>query len=304
LLLIVPILAQRYVKILSLQNIMDKILAPIKQRILQFVDYKQIERKNFFGELNVATSNFRGNALYSEVGGDVIAKILSNHPKLNAEWLLTGNGKMLKSEGDTEVIKTPRVEVIAPIKVEGRSLMPKVIVLKDEDVEEERIPLVPVMAQAGYLQGYDDPQYIKELPMYNLPGMRNGTFRIFQVEGLSMYPTLQSGSYVVGQFVEDWEHISDNRIYVVVSTEGVIVKRVLNRIEKYGSLYCKSDNRVFPHINVRLKDVKEIWECKMHLSFDFLDPVPEYQKIADLEADVQFLKQRVEQLEEVKTEVL
>ena len=283
---------------------MDKILAPIKQRILQFVDYKQIERKIFFGELNVATSNFRGNALYSEVGGDVIAKILSNHPKLNAEWLLTGNGEMLKSEGDTEVIKTPRVEVIAPIKVEGRSLMPKVIVLKDEDVEEERIPLVPVMAQAGYLQGYDDPQYIKELPMYNLPGMRNGTFRIFQVEGLSMYPTLQSGSYVVGQFVEDWEHISDNRIYVVVSTEGVIVKRVLNRIEKYGSLYCKSDNRVFPHINVRLNDVKEIWECKMHLSFDFLDPVPEYQKIADLEADVQFLKQRVEQLEEEKAEVL
>ena len=283
---------------------MDKILAPIKQRILQFVDYKQIERKNFFGELNVASSNFRGNALYSEVGGDVIAKILSNHPKLNAEWLLTGNGEMLKGEGATEVIKTPRVEVIAPIKVEGRSLMPKVIVLKDEDVEEERIPLVPVMAQAGYLQGYDDPQYIKELPMYNLPGMRNGTFRIFQVEGLSMYPTLQSGSYVVGQFVEDWEHISDNRIYVVVSTEGVIVKRVLNRIEKYGSLYCKSDNRVFPHINVRLNDVREIWECKMHLSFDFLDPVPEYQKIADLEADVQFLKQRVEQLEEVKTEIL
>ena|GEM_PF-4817359 len=50
--------------------------------------------------------------------------------------------------------------------------------------------------------------------------------------------------------------------------------------------------------------MKEIWECKMHLSFDFLDPVPEYQKIADLEADVQFLKQRVEQLEEVKTEIL
>ena len=279
---------------------MDKILAPIKQRILQFVDYKQIERKNFFGELNVATSNFRGNALYSEVGGDVIAKILSNHPKLNAEWLLTGNGDMLKDEA----IKGTPVEVVAPIKVEGKSLMPKVIVLKDEDDEKERIPLVPIMAQAGYLKGYDDPKYIRKLPMYNLPGMRNGTFRMFQVEGLSMYPTLQSGSYVVGQFVEDWQHISDNRIYVVVSKEGVIVKRVLNRIEKYGSLYCRSDNRVFPHINVDLKDVREVWECKMHLSFDFLDPIPEYQKIADLQADMHFLKQRVEQLEEVKTEVL
>ena len=274
-------------------------------RVIQYIDNKGINNSLFEKKCGLSNgylgTQLRRNA---DLGEGVLNKILDNCLDVSPEWLLTGRGEMLKSEGATEVIKTPRVEVIAPIKVEGRSLMPKVIVLKDEDVEEERIPLVPVMAQAGYLQGYDDPQYIKELPMYNLPGMRNGTFRIFQVEGLSMYPTLQSGSYVVGQFVEDWEHISDNRIYVVVSTEGVIVKRVLNRIEKYGSLYCKSDNRVFPHINVRLKDVKEIWECKMHLSFDFLDPVPEYQKIADLEADVQFLKQRVEQLEEVKTEVL
>lgn len=274
-------------------------------RVIQYIDNKGINNSLF--EKKCGLSNgYLGTQLKrnADLGEGVLNKILDNCLDISPEWLLTGRGEMLKSEVATEVIKTPPVEIIAPIKVEGRSLMPKVIVLKDEDVEEERIPLVPVMAQAGYLQGYDDPQYIKELPMYNLPGMRNGTFRIFQVEGLSMYPTLQSGSYVVGQFVEDWEHISDNRIYVVVSTEGVIVKRVLNRIEKYGSLYCKSDNRVFPHINVRLKDVKEIWECKMHLSFDFLDPVPEYQKIADLEADVQFLKQRVEQLEEEKTQVL
>lgn len=276
-------------------------MSTINFRIKELVDHFSKGNNSEFGnKIGVNEANIRNYIAGTEPKFNVLEKIANNF-EINYEWLLTGNGEMLKSEGATEVIKTPPVEIIAPIKVEGRSLMPKVIVLKDEDVEEERIPLVPVMAQAGYLQGYDDPQYIKELPMYNLPGMRNGTFRIFQVEGLSMYPTLQSGSYVVGQFVEDWEHISDNRIYVVVSTEGVIVKRVLNRIEKYGSLYCKSDNRVFPHINVRLKDVKEIWECKMHLSFDFLDPVPEYQKIADLEADVQFLKQRVEQLEEEKT---
>lgn len=283
---------------------MATIFSNIKERVLYISESKGITREKFFEDLGITYGNFKGKAKEKALSSDVLAKIITKYPEISSEWLLTGNGEMLKGEGATEVIKTPPVEIIAPIKVEGRSLMPKVIVLKDEDVEEERIPLVPVMAQAGYLQGYDDPQYIKELPMYNLPGMRNGTFRIFQVEGLSMYPTLQSGSYVVGQFVEDWEHISDNRIYVVVSTEGVIVKRVLNRIEKYGSLYCKSDNRVFPHINVRLNDVREIWECKMHLSFDFLDPVPEYQKIADLEADVQFLKQRVEQLEEEKTQVL
>ncbi|WP_288898724.1 S24 family peptidase [uncultured Capnocytophaga sp.] len=276
---------------------MDKILAPIKQRILQFVDYKQIERKNFFGELNVATSNFRGNALYSEVGGDVIAKILSSHPKLNAEWLLTGNGEMLKSEEATELIKTPpRVEIIEPIKVEGRNLMPKVVVVDDED--NDRIPLVSVKAQAGYLEGYEDCNYIEELPTYSLPEMRNGTFRMFQVNGFSMYPTLQDGSYVIGEFVENWEWLSDNRVCVVVTErDGVIVKRVINRAKERGFLYCKSDNRDYKHIKVMLEDVKEIWECKAHISFEFLDPITNYQKIAELEVNVSELQDKIKQLE-------
>jgi len=293
LLLIVPIMAQRYVKILSLQNIMEKILAPIKQRILQYVDYKQIERKNFFGELNVASSNFRGNALYSEVGGDVIAKILSNHSKLNAEWLLTGNGEMLKKQ---EVITTPRVEIIEPIKVEGRSLMPKVVVVDDDD--NDRIPLVSVKAQAGYLEGYDDSNYIEELPTYSLPEMRNGTYRMFQVSGFSMYPTLQDGSYVIGKFVENWEWLSDNRVCVVVTErDGVIVKRVTNRAKEKGLLYCKSDNRDYNHITVMVEDIKEIWECKAHISFEFLDPVTNYQKIAKLEVNVSELQDKVKHLE-------
>ena len=279
---------------------MATIFSNIKERVLYISENKGITREKFFDDLGITYGNFKGKAKEKALSSDVLAKIITKYPDINPEWLLTGKGDMLKDEA----IKGTPVEVVAPIKVEGKSLMPKVIVLKDEDDEKERIPLVPIMAQAGYLKGYDDPKYIRKLPMYNLPGMRNGTFRMFQVEGLSMYPTLQSGSYVVGQFVEDWQHISDNRIYVVVSKEGVIVKRVLNRIEKYGSLYCRSDNRVFPHINVDLKDVREVWECKMHLSFEFLDPIPEYQKIADLQADMHFLKQRVEQLEEVKTEVL
>ena len=275
---------------------MDKILSSIKQRILQFVDYKQIDRKKFFGELNVATSNFRGNALYSEVGGDVIAKILSNHPKLNAEWLLTGNGEMLKGERATEVIKTPRVEIIEPIKVEGRSLMPKVVVVDDRD--NDRIPLVSIKAQAGYLKGYDDSNYIEELPTYSVPDMRNGTYRMFQVSGFSMYPTLQDGSYVIGKFVENWEWLSDNRVCVVVTEcDGIIVKRVTNRAREKGFLYCKSDNRDYKHITVRVEDIREIWECQAHISFEFLDPVTNYQKIAELEVNVSELQDKVKNLE-------
>ncbi|SQA93282.1 LexA family transcriptional regulator [Capnocytophaga ochracea] len=266
----------------------------INFRIKELVDhFSNGNNSDFANKLGVNEANIRNYIAGTEPKFNVLEKIVTAF-EVNYEWLLTGKGPMLKNK---EIVETPRVEIIKPLKVEGRDLTPKVVVVEEDELFNP-IPLVPIYAQAGYLNGYEDPEYIKELPMYNLPEMRNGTFRMFQVNGLSMFPTLQDGSYVVGQFVENWEWLSDNRVCVVVTErDGVIVKRVLNKIRKYGSLYCKSDNRDYPHITVRAEDIKEVWECKMHLSFEFLDPIPEYQKIADLEANVQFLTERVEQLE-------
>lgn len=202
--------------------------------------------------------------------------------------MLTGKGEMLKTE-------KPIVKI-----VEGRDLVPKVVVVNEEN-DEAFIPLVEYKAQAGYLTGYLDENYIEKLPMYNVPGLYGGSFRMFQVKGLSMYPTLQDGSYVIGEFVESWEYMTDNRVYIIVTVnEGIIVKRVKNRIRKYKSLYCSSDNREYGNIRIPIEDVKEVWEAKMHLSFEFLDPVTNYQKIADLEVDIHNLKEQIKHLKEEK----
>lgn len=266
-------------------------------RVIQYIDNKGINNSLFEKKCGLSNgylgTQLRRNA---DLGEGVLNKILDNCLDVSPEWLLTGRGEMLKSEGATEVIKTPRVEIIEPIKVEGRSLMPKVVVVDDDD--NDRIPLVSVKAQAGYLEGYDDSNYIEELPTYSLPEMRNGTYRMFQVSGFSMYPTLQDGSYVIGKFVEDWEWLGDNRVCVVVTErDGVIVKRVTNRAREKGFLYCKSDNRDYKHIKVMLEDIKEIWECQAHISFEFLDPVTNYQKIAELEVNVSELQDKVKNLE-------
>ena len=275
---------------------MATIFSNIKERVLYISESKGITREKFFEDLGITYGNLKGKAKEKALSSDVLAKIITKYPEISSEWLLTGNGEMLKSEGATEVIKTPRVEIIEPIKVEGRSLMPKVVVVDDED--NDRIPLVSVKAQAGYLEGYDDSNYIEELPTYSLPEMRNGTYRMFQVSGFSMYPTLQDGSYVIGKFVEDWEWLGDNRVCVVVTErDGVIVKRVTNRAREKGFLYCKSDNRDYKHIKVMLEDIKEIWECQAHISFEFLDPVTNYQKIAELEVNLSELQDKVKNLE-------
>ena len=266
-------------------------------RVIQYIDNKGINNSLFEKKCGLSNgylgTQLRRNA---DLGEGVLNKILDNCLDVSPEWLLTGRGEMLKSEGATKVIKTPRVEIIEPIKVEGRSLMPKVVVVDDDD--NDRIPLVSVKAQAGYLKGYDDSNYIEELPTYSVPDMRNGTYRMFQVSGFSMYPTLQDGSYVIGKFVENWEWLSDNRVCVVVTErDGVIVKRVTNRAREKGFLYCKSDNRDYKHIKVMLEDIKEIWECQAHISFEFLDPVTNYQKIAELEVNLSELQDKVKNLE-------
>lgn len=275
---------------------MATIFSNIKERVLYISENKGITREKFFDDLGITYGNFKGKAKEKALSSDVLAKIITKYPDINPEWLLTGKGDMLKDEGAIEVIKTPRVEIIEPIKVEGRSLMPKVVVVDDRD--NDRIPLVSIKAQAGYLKGYDDSNYIEELPTYSVPDMRNGTYRMFQVSGFSMYPTLQDGSYVIGKFVENWEWLSDNRVCVVVTEcDGIIVKRVTNRTREKGFLYCKSDNRDYKHITVRVEDIREIWECQAHISFEFLDPVTNYQKIAELEVNVSELQDKVKNLE-------
>lgn len=160
----------------------------------------------------------------------------------------------------------------------------------------DNIVLVPYKLKAGYLEGYNDPKFIKKLPSFRLPGVNNGIFRMFEIEGLSMFPTL-SGGYVVGQFVENWARdIKDNRIYAVISNElqDGLIKRCLNRIEKYNNLICKSDNRKnYPTQNIHPSTIKEIWEIKVHLNFDLPDPADIYDRVSDLEAELQQIKTKL-----------
>ncbi|MDE5421742.1 hypothetical protein L3073_05945 [Ancylomarina sp. DW003] len=75
-------------------------IAPIKGRILQYIDYKKIKKSYFLEKTTISASNFKSSGLKSEIGGDKMALILSKFPDINAKWLLTGNGEMLLSEDD------------------------------------------------------------------------------------------------------------------------------------------------------------------------------------------------------------
>lgn len=72
----------------------------VKERILHFIENQHLTKESFFKEVGVTSANFRGVNLKSALSTDVVVRILSIYPDLSAEWLLTGNGEMLKEEGE------------------------------------------------------------------------------------------------------------------------------------------------------------------------------------------------------------
>lgn len=243
-------------------------------------EFPKTQKSEIAEKLHISKSTF-SEILKERMNVSIdLVSLLSSEYGFSLDWLINGEGEMKSNQQPSH----PKLE----------SKTPQVITI--DKYNEDNIVMVPVKAQAGYLNGYADPKFIKKLPTYNLPNLRNGIFRMFQVSGFSMIPTLHHHSIVVGQFVEDWANdIKDNRIYILVTKEhGIVVKRCLNRIEKYGTLYCKSDNRKeFPSFSLETPYISEIWEVKMALLHDLSDPADLHDKVNDLESELLYIKQHL-----------
>ncbi|MBP1841413.1 XRE family transcriptional regulator [Formosa algae] len=138
----------------------------------------------------------------------------------------------------------------------NRILFPMVVDLEDDDL----IEVVPVKASAGYLNGYDDPEYIDQLQKIKLPFLPTGKHRAFPIKGDSMLP-LKDGSFVVGQFIEDLRDLQNGRTYVVLTaSQGMVYKRVYNQIKENNCLLLVSDNKSYAPYLVPAEDILELWE--------------------------------------------
>ncbi len=151
--------------------------------------------------------------------------------------------------------------------IEGNKL--RVLAVTVDKDDNENIHLVPQKAAAGYMNGFSDPDYVSELPKFYLPIFTNGTYRAFEIKGDSMLP-LPTGSIIIGQYVENWKNIKDDKTYVLVTnSEGIVYKRVYSSIKENEMLRLVSDNKVYDPYEVNINDINEIWEAKAYICTDF-----------------------------------
>ena len=167
---------------------------------------------------------------------------LSNYFNIPIDILVR---KDLRKAKDTSFIEIGNKRVLFPVTV-------------NED-NEDLIEIIPAKASAGYLSGYDDPEYIEQLQKIKLPFLPTGTHRAFPIKGDSMLP-VKDGAFVVAKYVEDINDIKNGRTYIVLTKDdGLVYKRVYSADDE-NLLLLSSDNKSYKPYFVSKETILELWE--------------------------------------------
>ena len=131
------------------------------------------------------------------------------------------------------------------------------------------IPLVGIKAQAGYVKGFEQTDFIETLEKYSLPPGVNPKgleWSYFEVDGDSMEPTLSAGDVLLTSLLpqEDWNEIKNFGVYIILTGQQLLVKRIFKRNEKQWVLI--SDNEAaYPQALLDLSGVKQVWSFRRHI---------------------------------------
>ena len=164
----------------------------------------------------------------------------------------------------------------------------RVLAISVDQDNNGNIELVDTKAEAGYLESFSDPEYIRDLPKIAFPSIPEGTFRGFEIRGDSMLP-IEPGSIVICSYVERIEEVKDGRTFIVVSKDDGLVYKRLRNLKDKKSLFLQSDNEMYLPYEIDYTDVAEIWQYYAHLSFSDSKATFNYmleEKLSDIQKKV------------------
>lgn len=155
--------------------------------------------------------------------------------------------------------------------ISGRNLRVIATTVNADNIDN--IELVPVKARAGYTSGFADPDYIRVLPAFNMPFLATGKkYRTFPIIGDSM-PPVADGSWVTGEYLENWNFIKSGSPYIIVTRdEGIVFKTVFNNIGDDGTLLLCSTNPAYEPYAISVDDVCEVWKFTHFISSELPEP--------------------------------
>lgn len=137
------------------------------------------------------------------------------------------------------------------------------------------VPIVPIRAQAGYIEHYNDEGYIRDnftdKHTFSVSRVYKGRYMAFIVEGNSMddrtSEAIIEGSTVTGREIQKhhWRnkfHIHRYKDYVIVHEDGIFIKRIIEHDTQNGVITCHSLNTnkdLYPDFELNLDECLQIF---------------------------------------------
>lgn len=212
----------------------------LQQRLKQYLTYKHLSYKSFEDVAGLA--NASAKRLSKSSRKSTFDRISEAFEDLNIDWLLTGEGEMLKEK-------------------------PEIFITNQEDVNEGYlVPLIPVSVMAGHLSEFDS-EGIDLNRCDRIISPIKGVDMAFPVYGDSMEPEYPAGSQVLVKKINHIDFIPYGNVYVLDTTNGPLLKKV-KKSEKDGYIKCVSLNEAagYEPFNVPLRSVRGMYRVMMCLS--------------------------------------
>ena len=147
---------------------------------------------------------------------------------INASWLLTGEGSMLqKAKQESQSGTVHHIELAHQV--------PK--------GSNEGIPLIPLDAIAGFPVDGSGGVRMEDCERYVIPEFENkGANFLIRVSGDSMVPLYYSGDLLACHKITDIRFFQWGTIYVLETSQGILVKRVQESDKYDDCILCVSVN--------------------------------------------------------------
>ena len=212
----------------------------IKQKILLYLTKKGITPYEFYKISGVTRGILTQN---NGINEDNLARFIAYASDVNPEWLLTGEGEMLKTN---RISRHNPVEQVPVVEYKD-SEIPQVKQISEPQNNHMR-PRIPLNAAAGGLSvalSSVSESECEQMPV--IPSLPKYDFTIV-ARGESMEPVDE----LACRFIRESAFIQWGRIHVLDTAQGIVVKRIF---ESDGHILCRSDNKGYPDFPISKEEI-------------------------------------------------
>lgn len=213
----------------------------ISERIKQLIEYLQINANKFAKVLGYE----RSQTIYDILSGksapsfDFFNRLENSEysVKVNTKWLLTGKGEL--SPKNYNIVSEPQSQY----NITNNS---------------NKLPLIPLNAVAGLSNGTNDTILEVDCVYYDVPEFNKKADYLIRITGSSMSPKYHSGDIVACKKLSLDTFFQWNKVYVVDTEQGPLVKRIRKSSMGDDHILLFSDNANYDPFDLPRKSLNAI----------------------------------------------